>query len=68
MFVILGNSGFFIVYGLYCQIIDLYDDYMVACFFVVLFYGLQVIDLTKVSLELASLASDVDLVILEGMV
>jgi hypothetical protein len=68
LFVILGNSGFFIVYGLYCQIIDLYDDYILACFFVVLFLGLQAIDLTKVSQELACLASDVDLVILEGMV
>jgi len=40
----------------------------VACFFVVLFHGLQAIDLTKVSQELACLASDVDLVILVGMV
>jgi len=41
---------------------------MVACFFVVLFLGLQAIDLTKVSQELACLASDVDLIILIGMV
>lgn len=33
-----------------------------------LFDGLQVIDLTRVSQELAYLASDADLVILEGMV
>lgn len=33
-----------------------------------LFNGLQVIDLTRVSQELAYLASDADLVILEGMV
>jgi len=56
------------VYGPYCQIVDLYDDYILASFFVVLFHGLQVIDLKKVSQELASLTSDVDLVILEGMV
>lgn len=41
---------------------------MTACFFVVLFNGSQVIDLTRVSQELASLASDAELVILEGMV
>lgn len=31
-------------------------------------YSLQVIDLTRVSQELAYLASDADLVVLEGMV
>jgi hypothetical protein len=36
--------------------------------FLALFNGLQVIDLTRVSQELAYLANDADLVVLEGMV
>lgn len=42
-------------------------DY-IKFFFLVLFNGVQIIDLTRVSQELAYLANDVDLVILEGMV
>jgi hypothetical protein len=69
MLLFLENSGFFLLYGLYCRIIDFYDDYyVIVSFFVVLIRGLQVIDLTRVSQEIASHASDVDLVILEGMV
>jgi hypothetical protein len=53
------NSGFFLLYD---------DYYAIVSFFVVLIHGLQVIDLTRVSQEIASHASDADLVILEGMV
>jgi hypothetical protein len=42
----------------------LYDEFI----FLALFNGLQVIDLTRVSQELAYLANDADLVVLEGMV
>ena len=41
---------------------------MFTFFNLVLFNGLQVIDLTRVSQEVAYLANDADLVILEGMV
>ena len=46
------------------QIFNLYDDDYIFC---ALLNGLQVIDLTRVSQELAYLASDAELVILEGM-
>ncbi|KHN14982.1 Hypothetical protein glysoja_037109 [Glycine soja] len=45
-----------------------YDASSLTCFFLVLFNGFHVIDLTRVSQELAYLANDVDLVMLEGMV
>jgi len=41
---------------------------MILFIFRSLFNGLQVIDLARVSQELAYLASDADLVVLEGMV
>lgn len=41
---------------------------MILYIFHSLFNGLQVIDLARVSQELAYLASDADLVVLEGMV
>lgn len=56
-----GNCGIwiYVTKSIICMILYIFHS---------LFNGLQVIDLARVSQELAYLASDADLVVLEGMV